>query len=281
MLDNRVYTFLKLCEMMNYRRTAEALNMTQPAVTQHIHVLEGEYGCKLFSYDGRVLEKTEACAALERHLRAEVFNEQRFRQELGRPKVRRIALGATKTIGEYTVAPKVMELLDREDVELELVVDNTDHLLASLNALELDLLVVEGFVDKENYGTKLLSEEKLVGICGKEHPFAGKTVPLEELFDQHILVREEGSGTRAVFEQFLYEHGYSSTRFRRRSTISSFGLIVRAVAENRGISFVYESIPKKNKTLATFQIEGARISHEFNYVFLKHSNVSELLELLE
>ena len=280
MLDNRVYTFLKLCELMNYRRTAEALNMTQPAVTQHIHVLEREYGCKLFSYDGRTLEKTEECAALERHLRAEVFNELIFRQELGRPRARKIAIGATKTIGDYTIEQKVLELLDRDDIELELLVDNTDNLLAKLNALELDLLLVEGFVDKENYGTALIKEELLVGICGKDHPFAGQTVPLEALFDQHILVREEGSGTRAVFEQFLYEQGYSSARFRKRSAISSFKLIEQAVAENKGISFVYESIPKKNETLATFCIEGARISHEFNYVFLKNSNAPELFELL-
>ena len=96
-----------------------------------------------------------------------------------------------------------------------------------------------------------------------------------------IIVREEGSGARAVFEQFLYEHGYSSSGFRKRSAISSFKLIEKTVGEDRGISFVYGSIAKNNKTLATFRIEGARISHEFNYVFLKNSQVSELLTLLE
>ena len=59
MLDYRVLTFLALYDEMNYRKTAEKLNMTQPGVTQHIHFLEHYYGIKLFEYDGRILSKTK------------------------------------------------------------------------------------------------------------------------------------------------------------------------------------------------------------------------------
>ena len=59
MLDYRVLTFLALYDEMNYRKTAEKLNMTQPGVTQHIHFLEHYYGIKLFEYDGRTLSKTK------------------------------------------------------------------------------------------------------------------------------------------------------------------------------------------------------------------------------
>lgn len=55
MLDYRTETFLTLYEEMNYRRTAERLQMTQPGVTQHIHYLENYYGVKLFVYDGHQL----------------------------------------------------------------------------------------------------------------------------------------------------------------------------------------------------------------------------------
>ena len=50
MLDYRIYTFLTLFKEMNYRKTAEKLNMTQPGVTQHIQYLEKHYGVKLFEY---------------------------------------------------------------------------------------------------------------------------------------------------------------------------------------------------------------------------------------
>ena len=67
MLDYRVLTFLTLYDEMNYRRTAQKLNMTQPGVTQHIHYLENYYGVKLFEYDGRTLAKTKNAQRLKKY----------------------------------------------------------------------------------------------------------------------------------------------------------------------------------------------------------------------
>ena len=280
MLDRRIYTFLTLCEVMNYRKTAELLNMTQPAVTGHIRYLESEYGCRLFEYNGRTLLKTQACQELENHARSLLFNEKLFRRKMEKKPVTRIAIGATKTIGDYTIEQKVLELLKREDIELELIIDNTDNLLNRLNEMKLDLLLIEGIFDKHNYGYKLIKREKFTGICSKEHRFAGKTVPLSWLFQEHIILREEGSGTRAVFQRFLEENGYSFQWFPRKSMISSFKLIEKVVEENCGISFVYESIAKENPELETFQIENGEIYHEFNYVFLKNTNIENILSYL-
>ena len=57
MLDYRIDTFLTLCEWMNYRKTAEILHISQPAVTQQIHALENLYGRKLFLYENHRLVK--------------------------------------------------------------------------------------------------------------------------------------------------------------------------------------------------------------------------------
>lgn len=278
MLDNRVYTFLELCNVMNYRKTAENLNMTQPAVTQHIHYLEREYGCKLFSYDGKILTKTESCLLLERYLRSVVYNEQTFRNSLNEPKPLKLSIGATKTIGDYTMEEKVMELLKRSDINLEFIIDNTDHLLSQLDNLNLDLLLVEGFVDKSKYETHLIKNENLVGICSPNHPFANKKIPLEKIFSEHIILREMGSGTRAVFDQFLYEKNHKTEDFVKSSVISSFKLIEKAVSSNLGISFVYQSILEKSNGIAKFEIKDEKISHELNFVFLKNSFAKNLIK---
>ena len=68
MLDYRTETFLTLYEEMNYRRTAERLQMTQPGVTQHIHYIENYYGVKLFVYDGHRLLRTPEAERLKRHI---------------------------------------------------------------------------------------------------------------------------------------------------------------------------------------------------------------------
>ena len=79
MVDYRIRTFLTLYETMNYRKTGEALCLSQPAVSQQIRGLEEKYGCKLFVYDGRKLSATpqahrvaEYARRLER-LRIEYF----------------------------------------------------------------------------------------------------------------------------------------------------------------------------------------------------------------
>lgn len=77
MIDNRILTFLTLCKDMNYRKAAEELNMTQPAVTQHIQYLEKEYGCKLFSYDKRVLTITNEGKELKKHAENIVYQDNK------------------------------------------------------------------------------------------------------------------------------------------------------------------------------------------------------------
>ena len=60
MLDFRIDTFLCVCKYLNFTKAANELNITQPAVSQHIHYLENEYGVKLFSQEGKKLLITDS-----------------------------------------------------------------------------------------------------------------------------------------------------------------------------------------------------------------------------
>lgn len=119
---------------------------------------------------------------------------------------------------------------------------------------------------------------------------------MEQLFDERLILREVGSGTRAVFENFLHEQNYTIDNFSRKSILSSFSLIETAVSQNYGISFVYESIIQSilqdsklkyhahaytREDLATFQIKDKEIKHSFHYVFLKNTNVEASIKLLD
>ena len=82
MLDHRIDTFLALCDCMNYRKAAEVLQLTQPAVTQQIQHLERLYGCKLFSYENHKLVKTSHADILEKYARAAKLQEYTLREKL-------------------------------------------------------------------------------------------------------------------------------------------------------------------------------------------------------
>ena len=154
MLDYRMDTFLTLCEQMNYRKTADLLHISQPAVTQQIHHLETQYGQKLFQYENRRLVKTEAAVILERYARAAKLQEQDLLQKLENSPIRTLRVGAIKTIGDYYLKAHIRRYLQSPDHALTLIVDNTKHLLRLLEENELDFAVVEGFTVKSQYGAE-------------------------------------------------------------------------------------------------------------------------------
>ena len=279
MLDYRVLTFLTLYDEMNYRRTAEKLNMTQPGVTQHIHYLENYYGVKLFEYDGRTLSKTKQAEQLKRHFESVRAEEISLKEDFVQTDKLHLKVGATKTIGEFVIVPEVRKFLLQGNHSLDLIVDNTENLLTMLSHGELDFAVIEGVFDKERYPYHLFKKEQFVGICGKDHPFAGQTVSLEDIFLASLIVRERGSGTRRLLEQAISDRGYSLDSFQSCSSISNFSVICELVTKNGAITFAYEPIANSRDDLATFTVDGMKIQGEFNLVYTNEKVAKSKIEL--
>lgn len=268
MIDIRIETFLTLCKVMNYRKTAELMNMTQPAVTQHIHFLEEKYACKLFCYDKRVLIKTKEAELLQKYAENVIYQEKKLREELTREEGMTLSIGATKTIGEYVIAEHILAFLEDRENRLSVVVENTEKLLAELSDGKLDFALIEGFFDRSRYASKLYRREPFVGLCGVTHPFANRTVSIDEIWEQTLVLREEGSGTRDILGQLLKERSHSFSEFERIITISNFGLITKILEKNGGITFAYRAVGEKNDALAEFCVEGWDCFREYNYVYL-------------
>ena len=111
MLDQRWKTFLVLCETMNYTRAAERLCLTQPAVTHHIHYLEEHYGCRLFTYEGKVLRLTEAGLRLREFTRSMAYNEQKMEDTMAAATPISLRVGAAKALRRIWLRPQVGQFL--------------------------------------------------------------------------------------------------------------------------------------------------------------------------
>lgn len=278
MLDYRMDTFLTVCDVMNYRETAEILHITQPAVTQHIHFLEKEYGCKLFTYQNKKLEKTASATILEEYARSMKYNEQTLKEEILSKTYQEYKIGTTKTIGDYVIGDYVKHFLAQGTHPLTLIVDNTEHLLHLLVENKLDFALVEGYFDKKKYNYQLFRKEPFVGICHKNHPFAGRTVAVPELLKETLICREEGSGTRAIMEQKLLDYNENIEHFANHICISSFKMILELVRENFGISFVYDVLAETDENISRFYLPGEPILREFNFVYLKNTNAEKKIQ---
>lgn len=268
MIDSRINTFLSLCRLMNYRKVAEELNMTQPGVTQHIQFLEAEYGCKFFEYDHHTLKMTKKAEAFKEYAQNILYQENKIREELLAESGINLKIGATKTIGEFVIEKHCKNYLSEKNNFLNIEVDNTEHLLSKVDQGELDFAMIEGIFDRTKYKYQLYKKEKFLGICKKSHRFAEKTVNIEDIFQEHLFVREKGSGTRDIFESILLEKNHKLSEFSNISEVGNFNLLLSLQKSLNGITFAYQSILRKNKDLRSFTIKNIKSEHEFNYVYL-------------
>ena len=277
-MEQKLYTFLTLCQTMNYRLAAEHLHLSQPAVTKQIQSLEQSLQTKLFHYDGHTLHKTEKCLLLERYAITQQYQFEELQLAIAEKKRLKLRIGATKTIGDYVLIDAIREYLRSPSHELSLVVDNTKHLLQLLDENRLDFAVIEGTFRKTKYDSYLLRMEPFVGICAKNSPLCGRHIPMEELLQETIIVREDGSGTRRIFEERLTVLGYELSDFYREVSISSFVSIKALVANGIGISFLYHSVIANEDNIGTFIVDGITEPHPFHVVYTRNTNAKHYAE---
>lgn len=275
MIDNRIQTFITLCETMNFTKTASFLFITQPAVTQHIQYLEKKYNCQLFTSLGKKLIITEKGKLLREYALSMIYNNNRISQIMNAEEniKTNLKIGATKTIGEYTITNQIKNYLRKyKNNNISLIIDNTYNLLKMINNGELDFALIEGYFNKSKYNYKVYKKDNFVGVCSPGDYLGNNTVPIEELKNKRLFIREKGSGSRAILEHLLAEHNYDLSFFSKITEISSNGIIKKMVQSNLGISFIYKSgiiEELKSKEIKVFNIKDSIIYHEFSYVYLK------------
>ena len=277
MLDHRLQTFLTLCETGNYTMTAQKLNMTQPAVSQHIQFLENYYQVVLVSGKGKKFSLTEEGKALLEYAKTLNASSERILPLLHRIKnqVRVLNFGATLTIGEYTLPPILCEIFKEDpDVSISMHVENTHILQKMLWDGKIDFALLEGHFNRNQFESKLISNETFIGVCSPVNKIASKTNDLEELLDQNLILREPGSGTRDILEQALYNQNLNVNDFKRKIEIGNMNAIKELCHRNIGITFMYREAVKKEISqgyLKEIPIRNFNISHPFSFVYLKDS----------
>ena len=276
MIDFRHETFLALCRIKSYSKTAEQLHMTQPAVTQHIQHLEQLYGGKLFLYSGKTLTLTEKGQLLYLYTYRMAADSRLIRVAVcACGSSRSVAFGATLTIGEFVMPPLLPRVMQRHPgVQLHMSVENTAALLAKLDEGGLSFALLEGFFDKSQYGCRLFSAEKFIAVCSPQSPLRTGRHRLDELLQVPLILRETGSGTRAILEQLLMQRNLSSESFAGVLEIGNMSAIKALVAQNEGITFLYEAACRqelRTQTLCPIPLAEPDIMREFNFVYPQNS----------
>jgi len=291
MIDFRVDTFLTVCRHMNFTKAAQVLNITQPAVSQHIHYLEDFYGAKLFVYEGKKMYLTDAGEVLYQaaiSMKHDDLHLKEIINDLNRGK-NRLIFGATLTIGEFVMAKPIKSYLNLyPNAEIRMVEGNTSELLKKLSMGEIDFALVEGNYTKKEYDYLVYSQERYIPVCGKDYSFQREPEKLTDLLSERIIIRESGSGTREILERNLEYRNLGIEDFRHTVEIGGLNAIKSLVESGCGITFLYEAAVKKELEkgiLSEIKLEDFQVLHDFAFIWNKGStfskNYREICEILK
>ncbi|RGO28364.1 LysR family transcriptional regulator [Dorea sp. OM02-2LB] len=201
--------FLAVAEYKTMSAAAEKLYISQPTVSQAIRELEEHYHGLLFERLGKKLYLTEMGKILLARSRDLVQEFQRLDDSMvEQGKKMMLRLGSTLTVGTCLTPEIILHLEEKfPGIEVRSYVSNTQEIEEKLLKSELDAAVVEGEVQSPDLVVLPIVEDILVLVCGQEHAFyTEKMLSKEELYYQKFAMREPGSGTRQLFEEYRKVH---------------------------------------------------------------------------
>ena len=223
-----------------FSRAAQAQHVSQPTLSGQVRALEERYGVKLFERRGRGVELTGMGRALHDVTRRLFAQEQEAEQLL--IAARGLTSGQLRVDADapYHVIPMLAAFSRRyPGIQLSLTFGNTERVLEDLLRRRCDVAVIQDLAPDERLHAVPFRRDRLIAFVERGHPWTTRrSVKLAELAGQRMILREEGSNTRAVFERALKQAGVA---FTETMEIGSREAVREAVAAGLGAGVVFES----------------------------------------
>lgn len=244
--------FLAVYRAGSVTRAAEALYMTQPAVTRAIQELERHYGTRLFDRINRRLYVTEAGREFYAYALHIVDSFAQMEQGLRNwDEEGVLCLGTSVTVGSFLL-PQALDALKQKHGALRVraMVSNGQTLQEALLDNRLDFAVIEESIDHEHLCSERIGQDRLVPVLPPDSPYKDGTPALAELAQLPLLLREPGSASRTFLDHVFAAHGLRAAPVLESVSTQA---LVQAVHRGLGVSF----LPQK---LVSPGIEGGYVS---------------------
>ena len=243
MSDRRLQVFHAVAKHLSFTKAAEALFMTQPAVTFLIRQLEEHFNTRLFDRaHGRIALTAAGKLALayaERILQVSAELDTRMQEMSGQPGGP-LLIGASTTIADYLL-PRVLGAYKARfpTVVPQLFVANSEAVQNRVAERSLDLGFIEGDSHLPLLMADVCCEDELQVTCAPSHPLAKlKSVTPESLAHYANISREPGSGTREVIDHYLQTAGVAPESLQRVMELGSPEALKGLVATGLGFSIM-------------------------------------------
>ena len=241
----------------SFSRAADALHISQPAISKGVRDFELQVGCRLLDRTPKGVRPTREGRALARHAETLFAAERAAEDELLSLRSLdsgSLRVGASTTIATYMIA-EYLGVFHREypGIDLHLIIANTRDIADLMIAHEIEIALVEGPIEDEQLVSQAWRTDAMSLVVSPQHRFAASQHAIDsaELNDEVLIVREPGSGSREVVAQALASRGIEP---KRTLEIGSTEAIKQAVAAGLGVAIVSSATVADQVTLGRLKV---------------------------
>jgi DNA-binding transcriptional LysR family regulator len=273
--------FAAVADKQHVTQAAKELNLTQSATSAAIAALEGRYGIKLFDRVGRgiVLTHTGRTFLAEaRAVLARARDAEQVLRDLAGLKAGKLVIAASQTVANYWLPSRLQTFnAAHPGIELAVRIANTERVAEDVREAIADIGFIEGDIDDAALSARRIDGDALVVVVGPQHPFAKRrTLPADWMTLTPWILRESGSGTRAMFEVALKKRGLRLADLTLQMELASNEAIRTAIESGVCATAISDLVVEKSVTAKTLvRLDGELAKRSFYVLRHKERHASK------
>ncbi|MFI3292765.1 MAG: LysR family transcriptional regulator [Rikenellaceae bacterium] len=281
--DFRLNVFITVARTLSFTRSADVLNISQPAISKHIKELESDFGEPLFNRKGNSISLTkkglDIIPLVENILEGyNVLNDTISREDNMYEGL--LHIGASTTIAQY-VLPAILAKFNKQypHIRLSVMSANSDEVVKMLQRKEIEMAIIEGDNTQSSVHYEPFASDEIVLVSTNPQ----KKLKIEDLTHIPLLIREEGSGTLSVILSALRSKGIGRKDLNINMQLGSSEAILRYVKSSNVYAFVSILVASdhvQRGELNIHEVEGVDIPRQFRYAML-HGQSGRIMELFK
>jgi DNA-binding transcriptional LysR family regulator len=289
LLDSKILSLLKVVETGNYTLAGKELNLTQPAISQHIRAIETEFHIHVFERVDKKLMLTREGEILVRYCRRmqALYNNLSRDLQNGAARMHSLNIGVTRTM-EYN---RISEVLARyagnhNGVTITLETDTLGGLRERVHNYELDFAIIDNDVHDNGIASMLLDTDEMVLVVPPDHSLAGQeSVTIDDIRSENIILWMPDPGSRDLVRASVKEKGINEDELNIILEVENLSTVKDLISHGFGASILLKSVcisELRKKKLVALPFRNLNLSRDINFIYSKDfSDIHILKDIAE
>lgn len=285
LLDSKILSLLKVVETGNYTLAGKELNLTQPAISQHIRAIETEFHIHVFERVDKKLILTREGEILVRYCRRmqALYNNLSRDLQNGAARMHSLNIGVTRTM-EYNRISGVLARYagNHNGVTITLETDTLGGLRERVHNYELDFAIIDNDIHDNGIATMLLDTDEMVLVVPPDHSFAGQEfVTIDDIRSENIILWMPDPGSRDLVRASVEEKGIKEDELNIILEVENLSTVKDLISHGFGVSILLKSAcisELHRKKLVALPFKNLNMARDINFIYSRDFPDLQILE---